>query len=980
MADLPIGSKVRSGPRWADCDLPVPPATGPIKRPSPLLKSWVKRAAGSKAAIVLPDPAEIPAWEMPALADCHLGSEDILARFIAFVVERDRIRLRRAAGLPREQWTDVPLLARNKFTNIRPLHDRVARDFQHNWMLPHRNAPDAWFLAVVHVLFNWPPTLAAIGLENLIPINAERALAAVEGLQAGGKRAFNSPAYSIKQTARQTIALLQGIWGQRAETAPREDDRCIDFANRLLRFPKIGTFLAAQMVLHLKPHFLRGAPDYEWFALPGPGSMRLMNRIDKLPLTKIWQPADWYLRFIGLHKGTLPRLAEAGIDIADYEAQCGQNCCCEGDKVERWRADPKARGKKFTPSAEPLAGEAPMPLEPSPAAAAAAPPPIEPAAGEPQAIPAHILADVAPAKAAAKLEPVGKPVGDGGGSRKPNGLGAYPPQGQRGTGGRSSGQRVDFYIYLDARGRHYLGVERTSTKQFPQYHWDGKQWQKGLPKGFLKIPYRLPELLEAPHDRWVVIAAGEKDAETAVRLGFVATTNPGGEGKGQWTPELGRWFGGLKRVAIMEDNDPTGHAHAAEVATALRDIVRDIRIVGFRELPPHGDLTDWIEADPRRGHAELKARIEAAPAATDYELIKASVVVRRAVQWWWPGHLARGELEILTGVPDIGKSQVHCSYIAHMTTGRDWPDKAKGPPARDVIMLTAEDNMAHTVCPRLAAAGADLERVLILNKIRKDNRDRMFLLQEDLDVLARILNSNPAVGLVTLDPITAYMGGKVDSHRATDVRNQLGPLKELAERCDVAFSAITHPAKKPGPKALDHYIGSQAFIAAPRLGHICIPEFEDGEDGKPKATGRYLFATPKHNIYFAMPTLAYRLATASGGVDAATGEAISISRVEWAEEVGITADQALAAAAPAARAKSAPGVVTFLLDILANGPVAKTVILERAAQRGFTEDQLRRAKAKAGIQAFKETGKKDGRWFWAMAEHLPADQQREGDD
>jgi hypothetical protein len=29
-------------------------------------------------------------------------------------------------------------------------------------------------------------------------------------------------------------------------------------------------------------------------------------------------------------------------------------------------------------------------------------------------------------------------------------------------------------------------------------------------------------------------------------------------------------------------------------------------------------------------------------------------VVRRAVQWWWPGHIARDELEILTGIPDIG--------------------------------------------------------------------------------------------------------------------------------------------------------------------------------------------------------------------------------------------------------------------------------------------------------------------------------------
>jgi hypothetical protein len=442
----------------------------------------------------------------------------------------------------------------------------------------------------------------------------------------------------------------------------------------------------------------------------------------------------------------------------------------------------------------------------------------------------------------------------------------YPPHGKgSGRGNRDHGQRVAFYIYEDARSRYYLGVERTTTKVFPQYHWDGKQWIRGLPDGFLKIPYRLPELLDAPSDAWVVIAAGEKDTETAVCLGFVATTNPGGEGKGQWTPELNKWFAGKKRVAIMEDNDKAGHAHAIEVANALRGIVPDIRIVQFRELKAGGDLTDWAEADPAHDHAALLARIEGSQPATGYDLVRASAVVRRAVQWWWPGHLARGELEILTGIPDIGKSQIHCSYVATMTTGRDWPNKAKGPPACDVVMLTAEDNTAHTVCPRLAAAGADLDRVHILSKIRKDNKNRMFMLQEDLDVLEHILASNPNIGLVTIDPITAYLGGKLDSHRATDVRNQLGPLKDLAERCHVAFSAITHPAKRPGTRALDHYICSQAFIAAPRLGHIAIPEFEEGEDGKPRATGRFLFATPKHNIYVAMPTIAYRLVTASGG-------------------------------------------------------------------------------------------------------------------
>jgi AAA domain len=69
-------------------------------------------------------------------------------------------------------------------------------------------------------------------------------------------------------------------------------------------------------------------------------------------------------------------------------------------------------------------------------------------------------------------------------------------------------------------------------------------------------------------------------------------------------------------------------------------------------------------------------------------------------------------------------------------------------------------------------------------------------------IFSTVVSDVGDVGLVTVDPITAFMGGKVDTHKATDVRSQLGPLADLAERMDVAISAITHPAKNAGPRAL----------------------------------------------------------------------------------------------------------------------------------------------------------------------------------
>jgi RecA-family ATPase len=180
----------------------------------------------------------------------------------------------------------------------------------------------------------------------------------------------------------------------------------------------------------------------------------------------------------------------------------------------------------------------------------------------------------------------------------------YPPHGKR---DKDRGHQVAFFIYRHADGRPYLGVKKTSTKQFPQYHWTGSGWSLGPPKG-PKIPYRLPELIKAPLDAWVLICAGEKDAETAAALGFTATTNPEGERKGAWAPELNAWFAGRKHIAILEDNDQTGRGHVIEVAEALRGIVSDIRVVMFRDLAEHGDLTDWTAG---HGRDDLLAKIEA---------------------------------------------------------------------------------------------------------------------------------------------------------------------------------------------------------------------------------------------------------------------------------------------------------------------------------------------------------------------------------
>jgi hypothetical protein len=160
------------------------------------------------------------------------------------------------------------------------------------------------------------------------------------------------------------------------------------------------------------------------------------------------------------------------------------------------------------------------------------------------------------------------------------------------------GNVVESYIYQDKDRKPYLMVERTEDKQFPQSHWNGREWKYGKPKG-PKIPYMLPELLAAPPGIPIFICEGEKDADNVYNLGLTSTC--ASEGAGKWTKDLNPWFKGKQTAYIMEDNDKPGRQHAFLVAANLRGIVGQIKIVSLPGLAENGDVSDWIEARDAEG-------------------------------------------------------------------------------------------------------------------------------------------------------------------------------------------------------------------------------------------------------------------------------------------------------------------------------------------------------------------------------------------
>jgi putative DNA primase/helicase len=350
------------------------------------------------------------------------------------------------------------------------------------------------------------------------------------------------------------------------------------------------------------------------------------------------------------------------------------------------------------------------------------------------------------------------------------------------------------------------------------------------------------------------------------------------------------------------------------------------------------------------------------------ELVRASDVVVRPKQWLWTNHLLRGALELETGIPNIGKSQVQIYLVACVTACRDWPDGAPGllEPA-NVIMLTAEDTIDQEVVPRLVAAGADLDRVHILKWIRKDDNNRQFLLAEDLEALEKKMIDIGNVALVTIDPITAYMGGKMDSHKTTEVRSQLGPLKDFAERTNVAISAITHPPKSATQKAIDQFIGSQAFIAAARLAHVCIEEVDNLTGDKTK---RVWYTHAKCNPGVRQPTLIYMIEGITVRVNLnSTPIDVLTSHVVWKGSTHITADEAVRAASGNSADKQRgqqDKVQDFLRKALQSGePVLTKIILDEGAEHGFTPRQLTTARRILRVEAMQIQGH-GSKWWWQL--------------
>ena len=260
----------------------------------------------------------------------------------------------------------------------------------------------------------------------------------------------------------------------------------------------------------------------------------------------------------------------------------------------------------------------------------------------------------------------------------------------------------------------------------------------------------------------------------------------------------------VERVFLCLDADKAGEDACKRLAGLLPDTVSVTRIQPC--------MKDWNEVlvhraeIPNRNYFKSIVLKEPSKAET-VKIIRMSDVELTPVDWLWKPYLPFGKLSVLQGNPGEGKTYFAMHLVAACTNGKLLPNMERLEPF-NVIYQTAEDGLGDTVKPRLIEAGADLDRVLVI-----DDSDVQLTISDERIEKAIIENN---AKLVIIDPIQAYLGADVDMNRANEVRPIFMRLGQVAQRTGCAILLIGHLNKAAGMQSLQRGLGSIDIAAAVR--------------------------------------------------------------------------------------------------------------------------------------------------------------------
>ena len=370
----------------------------------------------------------------------------------------------------------------------------------------------------------------------------------------------------------------------------------------------------------------------------------------------------------------------------------------------------------------------------------------------------------------------------------------------------------------------------------------------------------------------------------------------------------------VERVFLCLDADKAGEDACKRLAALLPDNVSVTRIQPC--------MKDWNDVLVHRAEISnrnyFKSIVLKEPSKPEtVKIIRMSDVELTPVDWLWKPYLPFGKLSVLQGNPGEGKTYFAMHLAAACTNGKLLPNMERMEPF-NVIYQTAEDGLGDTVKPRLIEAGADLDRVLVI-----DDSDVQLTLSDERIEKAIIENN---ARLVIIDPIQAYLGADVDMNRANEVRPIFMRLGQVAQRTGCAILLIGHLNKAAGMQSLQRGLGSIDIAAAVRsvmfIGKL-----------KHDPTMRIL-THEKSSLAPPGASLAFSLGDEGG--------------FRWVGEYDITADEMLSGIEPQRETKTQQAK-DLICTLLAGGKQVLSEDIDKAAlERGIPGRTVRDAKRELG--------------------------------
>ncbi|MFQ9860910.1 MAG: AAA family ATPase [Faecalibacterium prausnitzii] len=370
----------------------------------------------------------------------------------------------------------------------------------------------------------------------------------------------------------------------------------------------------------------------------------------------------------------------------------------------------------------------------------------------------------------------------------------------------------------------------------------------------------------------------------------------------------------VERVFLCLDADKAGEDACKRLAGLLPDTVSVTRIQPC--------MKDWNDVLVHRAEISnrnyFKSIVLKEPSKPEtVKIIRMSDVELTPVEWLWKPYLPFGKLSVLQGNPGEGKTYFAMHLAAACTNGKLLPNMERMEPF-NVIYQTAEDGLGDTVKPRLIEAGADLDRVLVID----DSEVQLTLSDERIE--KAIVENNAR--LVIIDPIQAYLGADVDMNRANEVRPIFMRLGQVAQRTGCAILLIGHLNKAAGMQSLQRGLGSIDIAAAVRsvmfIGKL-----------KHDPTMRIL-THEKSSLAPPGVSLAFSLGDEGG--------------FRWVGEYDITADEMLSGIEPQRETKTQQAK-DLICALLAGGKQVLSEDIDKAAlERGIPGRTVRDAKRELG--------------------------------